>query len=51
MPSTISGYEDPKYQQYDYVIAAETFIFNYKKNEMGEVPEYGKWYSNERCKR
>ena len=28
MPNIIKGYEDPKYQKYDYIIAAETFIFN-----------------------
>jgi RHS repeat-associated protein len=28
MPNIIKGYEDPKYQQHDYLIAAETHIFN-----------------------
>lgn len=28
MPNIIKGYEDSKYQKYDYIIAAETFIFN-----------------------
>jgi len=28
MPNIIKGYEDPKYQKHDYIIAAETHIFN-----------------------
>jgi RHS repeat-associated protein len=28
MPNIIDGYEDPVYQKYDYMIAAQTFIFN-----------------------
>ena len=28
MPNIIKGYEDPKYQKHDYLIAAETHIFN-----------------------
>ena len=28
MPNIIKGYEDAKYQQHDYIIAAETHIFN-----------------------
>jgi RHS repeat-associated protein len=30
MPGVVGGHEAPVYQQYDYIIAAETFIFNQK---------------------
>jgi hypothetical protein len=32
MPKVIKGYEVAKYQQYDYNIAASTFVFNQNKN-------------------
>lgn len=38
MPGVVAGYEDPKYQEYDYEIAAQTFLFNQKLENQDQLP-------------
>ncbi len=46
MPKAIPGYEDAKYQTYDYDIAANTFLFNQQlANDPGSLPTPSDFHS------